>query len=252
MRLSQDVGNRSAERAVKLLTALFVLSLWIFFALWIPPPHDALQAIALAAALLLLLTVLTLFVCRYVLSLHAALRSSREELSRLAAVDELTGLNSRRHFLDLCTEEIGRAKRYGQPLAFLDLDLDFFKRINDAYGHTAGDAVLRKFAEVGGSCLRDVDQFGRLGGEEFGMCLPNTDAEGALRLAERIVAAIAACAVPAGELTLRFTASIGCTELGPDDADFETVFARADRALYEAKAAGRNCARISLPLGAKK
>ena len=249
MRLSQDVSSRSAERAVKLLTALFVLFLWIFFALWISQQHAARQAIEVVSGLLLLLTVLTLFVCRHILSLHAALRVSLEELSRLTAVDELTGLNSRRYFLDLCTEEISRAKRYGQPLAFMELDLDFFKRINDAYGHTIGDAVLRKFAEVGGRCLRDVDQFGRLGGEEFGMCLPNTDAVGALHLAERIVAAIAACAVPAGELTLRFTASIGCTELGPDDADFETVFARADRALYEAKAAGRNCARISLPPG---
>lgn len=249
MKLSQDVSSRSAERTVKRLTALFVLSLWIGFALWIPLPHDALQAIAVLSGLLLL-TILTLFVCRHILALHAALRGSREELSRLAAVDELTGLNSRRHFIDLCTEEISRAKRYGQPLAFLDLDLDFFKRINDAYGHTAGDAVLRQFAEVGGRCLRDVDLFGRLGGEEFGMCLPNTDAVGALRLAERIVAAVAACAVPAGELTLRFTASIGGTELVPDDADFETVRARADRALYEAKAAGRNCARINLPVKA--
>jgi diguanylate cyclase (GGDEF)-like protein len=205
------------------------------------------RAILIVAVLLLLITVATLFHAWRSLLLLAALRASQEDLTRFANLDELTGLANRRQFLDVCAEEISRAKRYGQPLAFLEIDLDFFKRINDAYGHPAGDAVLQAFARVGEQCLRDVDSFGRLGGEEFGMLLPNTNAEGALHLAERVVAAAAACEVLTGELKLRFTVSVGSTELGQDDSSFEPVFARADKALYEAKAGGRNCARIILP-----
>jgi diguanylate cyclase (GGDEF)-like protein len=205
------------------------------------------RKIRIVAGLLLTIMLVTLFRSWRSLKLLAALRASQEELARLAGIDELTGLKNRRQFLDVCAEEIARAKRYGQPLAFLEIDLDFFKRINDAYGHPAGDAVLQAFARVGEQCLRDVDSFGRLGGEEFGILLPNTDAEGALRLAERIVAATAACEVASSEVNLRFTVSVGSTELGPDDSSFEPVFARADKALYEAKAGGRNCARIILP-----
>ncbi len=205
------------------------------------------RAIWMVASAVLLISLFTLFRSWRSLTQLAALRATQEELARFASLDELTGLANRRQFLDVCAEEILRAKRYGQPLAFLEIDLDFFKRINDAYGHPAGDAVLQAFARVGEQCLRDVDSFGRLGGEEFGMLLPNTDAEGALRLAERIVAAAAAREVLTGELKLRFTVSVGSTQLGPDDIGFETVFARSDRALYEAKAGGRNCARIILP-----
>lgn len=205
------------------------------------------RKIRIVAGLLLLIMLLTLLRSWRSLKLLAALRASQQELARLAGIDELTGLTNRRQFLDVCAEEINRAKRYGQPLAFLEIDLDFFKRINDAYGHPAGDAVLQAFARVGQQCLRDVDSFGRLGGEEFGMLLPNTDAAGALRLAERIVAAAAACVVHSGELNLRFTVSVGSTELGADDSGFGSVFVRADQALYEAKAGGRNCARIVRP-----
>jgi diguanylate cyclase (GGDEF)-like protein len=205
------------------------------------------RKIRIVASLLLIIMLATLFRSWRSLKLLAALRASQEELARLAGIDELTGLKNRRQFLDACAEEISRAKRYGQPLAFLEIDLDFFKRINDAYGHPAGDAVLQAFARVGEQCLRDVDSFGRLGGEEFGMLLPNTNAEGALHLAERVVAAAAACEVLTSELKLRFTVSVGSTELGPEDDSFEPVFARADKALYEAKAGGRNCARIILP-----
>lgn len=247
---AQSAGNRSAERAVKVLTALFLASLWAFFALSIAAiDAPAWRTIGIVAALLLL-TLLTFYCSWRSLLLLAALRASQDELSRLAGIDELTGLTNRRQFLDICAEEISRARRYGQPLAFLEIDLDFFKRINDAYGHPAGDAVLQAFARVGQQCLRDIDCFGRLGGEEFGMLLPNTDAAGALRLAERIVAAAAACAVPTGELNLRFTVSVGSTELGADDSGFESVFARADQALYQAKAGGRNCARIIRPADA--
>lgn len=198
-------------------------------------------------SLLLPLTLGVLFLAWRSTRLLSTLLRRDEALSQLATTDSLTGLSNRRYFLESCAEEMLRARRYRQPLAFFELDLDFFKRINDAYGHAAGDAVLKALARVGQACLRDVDHFGRLGGEEFGMLLPNTDAVGALHLAERIVAAVAACEVPVGGLILRFTTSIGVTALGADDLGFEEVYARADKALYEAKAAGRNCARIVAP-----
>jgi len=205
------------------------------------------RAVGTLAAVLLLVTLVVVFSAWRSLSLLAAVRASQQELSRLASTDALTGLINRREFLEVCAEELARARRYRQPLAFLEFDLDFFKRINDAYGHAAGDAVLRAFSGVGGQCLRDVDNFGRLGGEEFGMLLPNTDAEGAVRLGERLVAATAACEVKTGELVLRFTTSVGITELGAEDSTFDSVYARADRALYHAKAAGRNGLRTCLP-----
>ena len=201
------------------------------------------------AGLLILVTLVVLFGAWRSLLLLAALRRREEALSRLATTDDLTGLSNRRQFLESCDEEMLRARRYEQPLAFLELDLDFFKRINDAYGHAAGDDVLKALARVGQSCLRDVDQFGRLGGEEFGILLPNTDLDGALHLAERVVAAVAACEVPSGELVLRFTTSIGVTALSDADQGFEEVYARADQALYEAKAHGRNCVRSLPPAG---
>lgn len=205
------------------------------------------RMIWIIAALLLPVTLAVLFCAWHGIALLTALRLREEELSRLATTDDLTGLTNRRQFLELCNEEMLRARRYQQPLAFLELDLDFFKRINDAYGHATGDAVLKALAGVGRSCLRDVDHFGRLGGEEFGILLPSTDLAGALLLAERLVAAVAACEVPAGELVLRFTASIGVAALVADDPGFEAIYARADQALYDAKAGGRNCAR-SVPV----
>jgi diguanylate cyclase (GGDEF)-like protein len=206
------------------------------------------RMIWIIAGLFLPVTLAVVLSARRSIGLLAALHRREEALSRLATTDDLTGLTNRRQFLELCSEEMLRARRYRQPLAFLELDLDFFKRINDAYGHAAGDAVLKALARVGQACLRDVDHFGRLGGEEFGMLLPNTDIEGALHLAGRIVAAVAACEVPAGELVLRFTTSIGVSALDGDDQGFEEVFARADKALYEAKAGGRNCMRSVPPL----
>ena len=209
-----------------------------------------LRTLRVAFGLLLLVTLVVLFGSWRSLRLLGELHRRDEALQYLASTDELTGLLNRRQFLQSCDEELARARRYGQPLAFLEFDLDFFKCINDAYGHAAGDAVLQAFAEVGRQCLRDIDHFGRLGGEEFGVLLPSTDAQGALRLAERMVMAISERAVPvgeAGELILRFTSSAGLTELGADDDGFEAVFARADRALYQAKAAGRNRVQVCLP-----
>jgi diguanylate cyclase (GGDEF)-like protein/PAS domain S-box-containing protein len=163
------------------------------------------------------------------------------ELKRRAQTDVLTGLNNRRHFYELAEQELARARRYGKPLAMLMLDVDHFKQVNDIYGHHAGDAALRKLSEVCIATLREIDIIGRYGGEEFVVLLPETDSLRALEAAERLRHALAEADVPlAGGDLLRFTVSIGVTNLAATDADLDSVLKRVDKGLYEAKNSGRN------------
>ena len=163
-----------------------------------------------------------------------------EEIRRLATVDPLTGVSNRRHFLQLMQIELERFRRSGRVAALLMIDLDSFKRINDVYGHVAGDGVLRHFAGLIGSNLRKPDVFGRLGGEEFAVLLPETRLAGAMELAARLCGIVAATPASVDERTIGFTTSIGVTEFQPGESAAEPVLARADAALYRAKQAGRN------------
>ncbi|MDG4553030.1 MAG: PAS domain S-box protein [Candidatus Competibacter sp.] len=168
-------------------------------------------------------------------------RQAREqELLRLATTDPLTGLANRRHFLAQVEHELERFQRYAKPAALLMLDLDHFKRVNDRHGHASGDRVLQHFTAVAQQTLRKVDLIGRLGGEEFAALLPGTDTEGARCLAERLRECVAAspAAGDAGEIS--FTVSIGLASFAAADRTANTILARADRALYRAKEAGRN------------
>ncbi|GHD57236.1 sensor domain-containing diguanylate cyclase [Jeongeupia chitinilytica] len=169
---------------------------------------------------------------------HKALES---ELQRRATTDGLSGLANRAHFMDVSNHELIRAQRYGRPLTLMMIDIDHFKRINDAYGHDAGDAAIRAIAALCRSTLRDADVIGRLGGEEFAALLPETPMPMALLVAERLRARIEAheLVIPSGE-TIRFTASIGITPLEPGDTLIDPLLKRADLALYDAKHAGRN------------
>ncbi|MBF0562518.1 MAG: diguanylate cyclase [Alphaproteobacteria bacterium] len=166
------------------------------------------------------------------------------ELRRLATTDGLTGTFNRRHFMVLAEEEYSRAARYGRPLAFLMLDIDHFKRINDTYGHPVGDEAIKALARVCMTMIRPHDSLGRLGGEEFAILLPESSRDGALILAERLrlaVAEIRVHAAPtAAEATISFTASIGAAVLEPDDFSAAAILSRADQALYLAKNGGRN------------
>lgn len=163
------------------------------------------------------------------------------ELEHQARTDFLTGIPNRRHFLNLADLELARARRYGRPFSVLMLDLDLFKNINDRYGHRVGDLTLQKVVEVCRQILREVDIVGRLGGEEFGILLPETDPEQALQVADRVRQAVAAAtvALPDGGM-VGITTSIGVATYGEADPDVEGVLIRADRALYEAKRAGRD------------
>lgn len=182
------------------------------------------------------------------LSLLRSLAASRAQLQILAATDAMTGTLNHTAFMDVLARDFARSRRYGEALTVLMLDIDFFKRINDGYGHAVGDDALRSFARILKGELRTVDAIGRLGGEEFGVILPNTGGAAAAHLAERLREQVAAIVVrsPRKE-EVRFTTSIGVAQMDVHDLDPERLLARADAALYEAKAQGRNRVEIGAP-----
>lgn len=159
----------------------------------------------------------------------------RAELEHLATRDSLTNTLTRRYMDEACAAELERSRRSGQPIAFLMMDLDHFKAINDTHGHQVGDRVLVEFAAKVQRQLRKSDLLGRFGGEEFALVLPNTSREAALQVAERIRAA---CVPKAGEVGC--TVSIGLTLGLPENDTLDKLLARADAALYQAKNTGRN------------
>ncbi|HSH68736.1 MAG TPA: diguanylate cyclase, partial [Deferrisomatales bacterium] len=163
-----------------------------------------------------------------------------EQLRALAATDGLTGLTNRRVFLEATAAEIARCHRYEQPLSLLLLDVDFFKKINDGYGHPAGDEVLRQVSATLAALARETDRVGRYGGEEFAVLLPSTDDAGAAALAERMRAGIAALEIRWEKHTLPVRVSVGRACLRSTDQGPDPLLSRADQALYAAKERGRN------------
>jgi diguanylate cyclase (GGDEF)-like protein len=175
---------------------------------------------------------------RQIQSMMAALEEARLKAEELARFDSLTGVLSRRAILEALDEEVERARRHGDGLACLMLDLDHFKTFNDRYGHQFGDRVLRRVARVIAELCRAYDHLGRYGGEEFLLILPETRVDGAVAFAERVRHAVAATALNGNDE--RITLSIGVTEWLSDDGSPAILVAEADQALFEAKAAGRN------------
>lgn len=163
-----------------------------------------------------------------------------ESLERLACVDGLTGLNNRRHFLALAENEWSRFQRYGRPLALLMIDIDFFKSVNDTYGHDAGDAVLKAVAESLHRSKRSSDIAGRLGGEQFALILPEATIDRAVSAAERYRTLIGGRPIIAMGRQISVTVSIGVGIAEADMSGFEDLLKRADVALYEAKNSGSN------------
>lgn len=161
------------------------------------------------------------------------------ELRQIASVDHLTGALSRRAWSEKAEQEIKRARRYGLSVSMAILDIDKFKAVNDTYGHPAGDMVIKRIAEICLETKRSVDLFGRFGGEEFVMLMPETSEAEAEQLAERLRIRFADETFDLGE-PVRATVSIGVAGLGSDDRDIEQLTERADAALYEAKNNGRN------------
>jgi diguanylate cyclase (GGDEF)-like protein len=168
------------------------------------------------------------------------LEAQRAAIERLANTDALTGTLSRRHFHELGERELARAARGEQPIAALVLDIDHFKRVNDAHGHAGGDAVLKAFARRCQAMLRGTDVLGRLGGEEFAVLMPGSGLAEALVAAERIRAAVADVAVDVDGTRLAITVSIGAAARPAAETTLEVLLVAADEALYAAKRGGRN------------
>ena len=168
-----------------------------------------------------------------------ARKGLERELTLQATTDPLTGLLNRRSFFGQAADEMGRARRYGRPLAVLMCDIDRFKSVNDRHGHAVGDEVLTAVSSRCQAALRQTDRLARLGGEEFAVLLPESDIAGARQTGERLRRLIAEqpCETSIGRLTV--TVSVGCAVLQGDD-EVDAVLARADAALYRAKREGRN------------
>lgn len=174
-----------------------------------------------------------------------ALKRAEEKLRELATTDPLTGLFNRRQFLEVGEHETERAIRYGIPLAVMMVDLDYFKSINDRYGHDVGDKVLEAHAHVMRNALRKVDIVGRMGGEEFAVVLPYTSLEEARVSAERLRALMQEARVVTDSGTLQFTISVGVAEITDHCRDLHSLLKAADGALYSAKTKGRNRVEVS-------
>lgn len=176
------------------------------------------------------------------------LQNANQKLHEISRSDGLTGLLNRKTWEDSLIHEFKRFQRYSHTSTLIMFDIDHFKRVNDTYGHPAGDAVIRNTAKILKDSTRNIDISGRYGGEEFALVLVDTDAAGATIVAERIRAAIEECIVKYDKNELRYTVSLGIAELNPEVRDHAMWIECADRALYQAKESGRNCVRIaSLP-----
>lgn len=168
------------------------------------------------------------------------LREANRKLERLAGTDSLTGLLNRRRFFDLAEAERVRARRYGRQFSVIMMDIDHFKSINDAHGHVVGDEVLRHVVAVATGQSRMMDLTARYGGEEMVFLLPETGAEGAFTVAERIRETLAVTPMDVGGQSLRVTASLGVAEWRGGEESLQEVIERADEALYRAKSMGRD------------
>jgi diguanylate cyclase len=167
------------------------------------------------------------------------LKEAYKRIEELAELDELTGSYNRRCIMRMLDEEIARAGRNGAPCSIALIDLDWFKRINDAFGHPTGDEVLRTFAITMFANIRGIDRFGRYGGEEFLLVLPDMSTDNAVRALDRLRAIIAELDWSAFSPDMSVTISAGVATLKPEETP-DSFLARADRALYAAKARGRN------------
>lgn len=168
------------------------------------------------------------------------------ELWELATTDGLTGFLNRRHFMARLENEFARVQRNNHRVAVLMLDLDHFKQINDGYGHPTGDAMLQHFAGIIRAELRKIDVVGRIGGEEFAIFMPETDAEPAIIIAERLRHVLADTPLVIDKHTISITVSIGIALMHADSGTADCVLTKADKALYTAKENGRNSVRVWL------
>jgi diguanylate cyclase (GGDEF)-like protein len=234
--------GETSFRVVSLMLLLTSLALWLrvgFAAWWLRTgPADAEPWQAWSGAIFMLAFMAMLAAgFGFVLANFERMAS---QMRKLASVDGLTGAVNHNTTVSLLAHAMERGRREGQPVGFVMLDLDHFKRVNDRHGHAVGDQVLKAVAACTRSRLRGSDVLGRLGGEEFGLVLPATGAAGAKHLAEQVRLAVEALELQGdGGMPLRVTLSAGVAEAAKSDTP-ETLMHLADKALYQAKQKGRN------------
>ncbi|MGC2242975.1 MAG: diguanylate cyclase [Candidatus Aquilonibacter sp.] len=229
------LGPRREERTSRLMTAGFFVALAIAYGLRAVFANGV-QSLVLAVN----------YVGLFGTSLGFILMTKERadsELIRTASMDSLTSLLNRRSFIESAERELHRADRQQLQTSVLMLDLDHFKEVNDTYGHPVGDLVLASFARVLRSTLRPFDVVGRYGGEEFCVLLPGTGIDEAVSIAERIRLVAGNTLVETRASTVAYAVSTGVVEARASDTSLSDLVDRADRALYQAKAGGRNCVR---------
>lgn len=175
-------------------------------------------------------------VCHY----QTQLQKTLEDLALMSRIDGLTKIYNRRHWQESLEQEYAKARRHDKKLSLIMLDLDYFKLLNDNYGHQCGDLVLIEVSALISSLLRVEDTFGRYGGEEFAIVLPETGLQGAFDLGQRICETVSLTPVTYKGQDLKVTISVGVAELTAEENNYETLISKADSALYQAKGNGRN------------
>lgn len=175
-------------------------------------------------------------VCHY----QGQLQKALDKLALMSRIDGLTQIYNRKHWQESLEQEFAKARRHEKALSLIMFDLDNFKHLNDHYGHQGGDEVLIEISKTIGSLLRVEDVFGRYGGEEFAIVLPETPIKGALELAERICQTVEKSTITFKDKDINVTVSLGVAQLSESDTSFETLIMHADDALYLAKNNGRN------------
>ncbi|GAA3963937.1 diguanylate cyclase [Allohahella marinimesophila] len=234
-----------------LFCILLIGSLW-----WLRPAYVDLRIEAVQLTALLVVIGQLILIGGYISELRNRLKKNNiqleealETIQEMASTDELTGLSNRRALMEKIEQEFSRCTRGGPGFSVCLIDVDFFKRINDTFGHHAGDQVLRELAQMMKDCLRKIDCVGRFGGEEFLLVLPQTALEGAVMKAERLRQAVEGMRFDSIEQGLTITISIGVAQYDCNE-NFEQTIARADTALYAAKNRGRNQTRTELDIEA--
>ncbi len=232
------------------LTILFgLLGVFATIIVYSFSPEEARTIILVTNRQLVIMAIITITITSHIYMTRQ--KEFDETLEHIAVTDSLTNIANRRSLLKELDKRVTESHRYNQDFSIIMFDIDDFKKINDIYGHAAGDKILKEVTSVCKKWLRDIDFFGRYGGEEFIVICPNTSLDGAMSLAERIREAISQTEFGFLSETLKVTISIGVTELydhiytfqyNADDGEIANAMIKAaDKAMYRAKRRGKNC-----------
>lgn len=235
-------GLRVLARSLLLQIATCALVAWLTGFAW-QPTSDMFDIVACIP----MMTIYPLWLSTVNFKFGRRIRQQNRLLERLNRTDTLTGLANRAYWLETAANEMHRYLRSQRPASLILLDIDGFKLVNDRYGHAAGDALLQELAAVLHESLRSVDTPGRLGGDEFGVVLPETDLQHAREVAERIRQRVERIDPTDNPHVQPCTLSLGVAEVGPRHVNVEAWIRQADVALYLAKAQGRNRVCASSP-----